>query len=89
MDQIFKIWNTNKNTSANSILWIDFSFVDKYPQSVDCESSPDTFSTNTGTLPISSPDKASMGLPTGTSKYYILNNGSHEGRDRLYNVIII
>ena len=43
-------------------------------------SSPQAFTTNTGTVPtcISSPDKACMGLPTGTGKYYILNYGSHE-----------
>ena len=57
---------------------------------MDCESNPDAFSTNTGTVPISSPDEACMGLPTGTSKYYILNNASYEVRDRpLSNVIII
>ena len=56
---------------------------------MDCESSPDAFSTNTGIVSISSPDEASMGLPTGTGKYYILNNDNYEGRERLLNIVII
>jgi hypothetical protein len=48
---------------------------------MDCESSPDAFSTNTGIVPISSPDEASMGLPTGTGKYYILNNDKQKSKD--------